>query len=289
MTLKVFNIEKGLHHFLETVKCFNFEKWLHHILMSLKVFQDSYSVECWWTSASEGCLSYHTCVLVDRNFDFLGGYCLLPSGYYWLLVVTWWLLLVTGGYCSLLVVTARYRSLLLVPTFTMNGQKFRSNFNGKYILFQKIGILSQQQPNFTSSYEKHGGINSSTSSSKKIIFQTKNSTVYPSREDKGISPCLETTHKRSRALGFSSRLPWLPNSSPNGTSTGEVSKATKVKSGTTKTRRSGCEGNAGKGSISTVFNSTFLSSLFLISKKGGGNRPVINLKDPNRFSPYKHF
>ena len=117
MTLKVFNIEKGLHHFLETVKCFNFEKWLHHILMSLKVFQDSYSVECWWTSASEGCLSYHTCVLVDRNFDFLGGYCLLPSGYYWLLVVTWWLLLVTGGYCSLLVVTARYRSLLLVATF----------------------------------------------------------------------------------------------------------------------------------------------------------------------------
>ena len=217
-------------------------------------------------------------MLVDRNFDFLGGYCLLPSGYYWLLVVTWWLLLVTGGYCSLLVVTARYRSLLLVPTFTMNGQKFRSNFNGKYILFQKIGTLSQQQPNFTSSYEKHGGINSSTSSSKKIIFQTKNPTVYPSREDKGISPCLETTHKRSRALGFSSRLPWLPNSSPNGTSTGEVSKTTKVKSGTTKTRRSGCEGNAGKGSISTVFNSTFLSSLFLISKKGGGNRPVINLK-----------
>ena len=43
MTLKVFNIEKGLHHFLETLKSFNFEKRLHHILMILKVFQNSYS------------------------------------------------------------------------------------------------------------------------------------------------------------------------------------------------------------------------------------------------------
>ena len=41
-----------------------------------------------------------------------------------------------------------------------------------------------------------------------------------------------------------------------------------------------------KGSISKVEH---LSSLVLISKKSEGNRPVINLKDPNRFIPYKHF
>ena len=40
-------------------------------------------------------------VLLGHNFDFLGGYCLL-------LLVTWWLL----------VATTRYRSLLLVPTFS---------------------------------------------------------------------------------------------------------------------------------------------------------------------------
>ena len=50
------------------------------------------------------------------------------------------------------------------------GQKFRSNYNGKHILFQKKGIPSQQQPNFNSSYDKHGGINSCSSNSKKIIF-----------------------------------------------------------------------------------------------------------------------
>ena len=58
-TLKVFNIEKELHHFLETLKGFNFEKWLRHILITRKVYQNSYSVECWWTAASEGRLSYH--------------------------------------------------------------------------------------------------------------------------------------------------------------------------------------------------------------------------------------
>ena len=42
-------------------------------------------------------------VLLDPNFDFLGGCC-------WLLLVTWWLLMVT----------ARYRSLLFVPAFGRN-------------------------------------------------------------------------------------------------------------------------------------------------------------------------
>ena len=55
---------------------------------------------------------------------------------------------------------------------------------------------------------------------------------------------LETIDKRSRTLGFSKRL---PNSSCNGSSTGEGSKSTKVISGTTKASRSGSEGNAGKG------------------------------------------
>ena len=46
-----------------------------------------------------------------------------------------------------------------------------------------------------------------------------------------------------------------------------------------------------KGSISKVCHSKgeFLSSLFLISKKGGVNRPVINLKDLNRVILYKYF
>ena len=135
------------------------------------------------------------------------------------------------------------------------------------------------------SYNKHGGINSCSSNSKKFIFQTKSSKMYPSREDKGISPSFETTDKRSRALGLSR----LPNSSYNGTSTGEGSKSTKVKPGTTKTNTSGSEGNAGKG---IHFKSLSLKrGIFeqFVSEKSGGNQPVINLKDLNRFIPYKCF
>ena len=139
MTLKVFNIEKGYHHFLETLKGFNFEKLLYHILMTLIVLQNSYSVECWWTVASEGCLLYmfinqldllwvpnfialeiyflfgtkfswnegiNICfnveyLLLGRNCDFLGGY--------WVVTVRY------------LMVTARYRLLLLIPTFSTNA------------------------------------------------------------------------------------------------------------------------------------------------------------------------
>ena len=70
-TLKVFNIEKWIHHFLETLKGFNFEKWLHHILMTLKLFQKSYYVECWWTAASEGRLSYHIYLFMINELHLL--------------------------------------------------------------------------------------------------------------------------------------------------------------------------------------------------------------------------
>ena len=133
-------------------------------------------------------------------------------------------------------------------------------------MFQKIGTPLQQQSNFTSSYDKYGEINSCSSSSKKVIFQTKNYKIFPSRENKGISPCLETAEKRSGALDFSRRL---RNASSNGTSTGEGSKSTKVKWAITKTSKSKTEGNAGKGLHfkSLSLKRGILGSLFTISKK----------------------
>ena len=112
--------------------------------------------------------------------------------------------------------------------------------------------------------------------------------MCPSREDKGISPSLETTDKTLRALCFGRGL---PTSFSNGTSAGEDSKSTKVESGRTKASRYGWKEMLEKGSISKICHSKgeFLSSLFLINKKGVGNQPNINLKDLNRLISYKHF
>ena len=66
-----------------------------------------------WNEGIDTCFNV-ACVLLGRTFDFLGGYWSLPSDYCLLLLVTW----------CLLVVNARYRLLLLAPTFGMNEKNF---------------------------------------------------------------------------------------------------------------------------------------------------------------------
>ena len=76
-----------------------------------------------WNEGIDTCFNFK-CVKLAVIFDFLGGYLVVTTRY---LVITggYWSLL--GGYCLLLVATARYRSLLLVPTFSMSD-KYKQNF-----------------------------------------------------------------------------------------------------------------------------------------------------------------
>ena len=70
-----------------------------------------------WNESTGTCFNVEY-VLLGCNFDFFGGYlvvtahCLVVTAGYWLL---------PGGYCLLLVIAACYRSLLFIPSLSMNG------------------------------------------------------------------------------------------------------------------------------------------------------------------------
>ena len=70
-----------------------------------------------WKEETDTCFNVE-CVLLGCKFDFLGGYLVATARY--LIITTGYCLLPDGDY-SLLVVTARYHSLLLVSTFSMNA------------------------------------------------------------------------------------------------------------------------------------------------------------------------
>ena len=64
-----------------------------------------------WNEGTDTCVNVE-CVSLCCNFDFLAGYLVVNARY----------LVVIARHSSLMVVTACYHSLLLVPTFSMNGR-----------------------------------------------------------------------------------------------------------------------------------------------------------------------
>ena len=83
------------------------------------IFETKFS----WNEGIDTCFNVD-CVLLGRTFDFLGGYKVVNARY---LMVSVSYCTLLGGYCSFLVVIARYRSLLLVPTFSMNVTRIENS------------------------------------------------------------------------------------------------------------------------------------------------------------------
>ena len=89
--------------------------WVPHFIALAIYF--IFGTKFTWNEGIDTCFNVEG-VLLGLNFDFFCGYSVITACY---LVITARYLMATGSYCTLLVVTARYRSLLLVPAFIMNG------------------------------------------------------------------------------------------------------------------------------------------------------------------------
>ena len=94
-------------------------------------------------------------MLLGRDSDFRVGY--LVTARYLVVIASYCSIL--GGYCPLLAVTARYRSSLLVPTFSMNPEEYE-----RMNIFE-AGTSPQQQP-----FQNQILFNKGTSS-KEVLFQ----------------------------------------------------------------------------------------------------------------------
>ena len=77
-----------------------------------------------WNKGIDTCFNVE-CVLLGRNFDFLGGYCSLPSGY----------CLLFGGYCSFPILAWTQKTD--IRTLFQSMEKHRFCFEMIYQYFQQ--------------------------------------------------------------------------------------------------------------------------------------------------------
>ena len=99
------------------------------------------------------------CVLLCRNFDFLAGYLVVNARY----------LVVTVRYSSLMVLTACYHSLLLVPTFSMKGRSIFLPVS-KFKAYDFMSIITSTQ--HFHQYPSQVGFNIAGSIFVRLLFET---------------------------------------------------------------------------------------------------------------------
>ena len=127
-----------------------------------------------------------------------------------------------------------------------------------------------QQHSSTPISGKHRGSASCSPSYKKLVFREKNHIPLPGRLEnsykwQGAVHC--TRLQNSVNIGTCRPHTWVRNK--NFSCTGESRKCWKR--------------------VPFLQCLILLSSVFLVGKKDGGNRPVINLRNQNKFVPYEHF
>ena len=124
-------------------------------------------------------------------------------------------------------------------------------------------------------------------SSKEFVSSGTNSRPPVIRKNKILSGKLESVIPRTPSIRMGSGIPDTISFKPPSK---EASSVTNLLQGGASS--SGQRSLLAKQAVEVVnfpSENQFLSSIFLVPKKGGGNRPVINLKELNHHIPYTHF
>ena len=128
----------------------------------------------------------------------------------------------------------------------------------------------------------------SASTCKGPVFNKFNSRSTSSKETKILLFKLGRTYAGSEDPKYCS---WIRDSFSRKLCVGKTTQPSTFKSETIKASQGGTQGMLLKGAIQPVspFKNQYLSNLFLVSKRDGGNIPIINLKHLNNSIPYQRF
>ena len=159
--------------------------------------------------------------------------------------------------------------------------------NGKMLSFARNTFFPQHITSKSSTI-KHRGFDSCLSTSKTLIFKNNSTNLPSGRKIKTFSTCLETTNKRSKCLVPSRRI---QDPSAARTKANVSPKTATMEQRSERTDRLVSERDVGEGSYLQSFTSGRRISQSNISSRENrwGDRPVINLKNLNKFVLYQHF
>ena len=123
---------------------------------------------------------------------------------------------------------------------------------------------------------------------KKLVLRKNSSKFVTSRNSKAFFGSMGDTYNGPKNFR---NCKGVEDTFSKKSNTGENSRDTTHGPGTSSSNKDGEREHVEEGNLTGHRTSCwkFLSNIFLVGERDGGNRPVVNLRYLNQFIPYQHF